>query len=715
VRRRLRIDLLGGVAAGAAATLVIGAIEIVAVLVGGSIDASTAAGFALVGLALTSVIAIIAGVSVGVCVAVGRAALGMPDTETRDDRWPALLADEPGRIAARVHGVAAGLVLFVAGVTATNAMIMGSFRDVGLMSLSAAAAAVVWLVAGVALAAALGRRLASVGLGPLSGPRVAAVAWLGVAWAVALVAMVSWQPLALAFPFRLALSATAFVVCLLGLSAATPVLAPRLRRARVAIVAGGVALVVVAVATLGWFPVADDARRAVLRSPTLRVFLDTSIAITDVDRDGHSSILAAGDCAPFDGSIHPGARDIASDGIDQNCSGADYVPSERPSPFPDAPLTARYARDDFSILVVTIDTLRYDHVGFAEPNGHSRPTTPALDALASRSAVFDLNYSTGRRTYTVFPSMVTSMFPEEIPVGDPRPPLPGRIDPMAVTLAEVLSAAGRRSAMFTAHWVFDGWGVDQGFGYVQNGSEVVASGEPGAKRIADSALEWLERVPADERWFLWAHFVEPHLPYERHGYEFSGDRSAYDEEIRLCDDQLGRLLDWVNADEARRARTIVIVTSDHGEAFGEHGQQGHGNGPLYQMLIRVPLVIHLPGAPAQRVNGPVSVLDIAPTIVALAGVDPEPKWTGLALVSEVTTGVSDPSRVVFATDPDTGNYAAMTTGWKLLRSERHNVWQLVDLGTDPGEERDASDAEPDRRAALQAELTAWRERIMNSD
>lgn len=712
MRRRLRIDLVGGAAAGTAAALAIGVIEIAVVLGEGALGASAAAGFGLVGFALTAAAAAFAGLAVGVFVAVVRVALGAGIDESCRDQWPALLPDAPGRVAGWVHAVAAGMVVFAAGVTATNAMIMGAHRDVGLMSLSAAVVAVGWLAAGAVVVALVGRTLAVARLGALSRPRVAATAWLAIAWLVALIGMWAWKTLALAFPFRLAVSATLFAACLLALSAYAPIVVPWVRRARVALYGASAAMAIVVVVILGWFPATDDARRAVLRSPTLRVFFDLAIAVTDVDRDGFSSILGAGDCAPFDGSVHPGARDAPGDGIDQNCTGADYVPGDRPSPFPDTPVPAGLARDDFSVLVVTIDTLRYDHVGFA---GHDRPTTPSLDALAARSAAFELAYSTGRRTYTVFPALVTSLFPEEIPVGDPRPPLPARIDPTAVTLAEVLSGAGLRSAMFTAHWVFDGWGVDQGFGYSQNGSEVVATKEPGAKRVADAALEWLERIPADERWFAWAHFVEPHLPYERHGYELSGERSAYDEEIRLCDDQLGRLLAWVEADERRRQRTIIVVTSDHGEAFGEHGQQGHGNGPLYQMLVRVPLVVHLPGAPPRRVTGPVSVLDVAPTIAALAGVSAEPRWTGRALVDEVTTGRSDPERIVFATDPDTGNFAAMTTGWKLLRSERHNVWQLIDLAADPGEKRDASSDAPEIRARLESALTGWRERVTGGD
>jgi hypothetical protein len=720
----------GGALAGAGALLAVGVFE-TALCVPNAMQLGLfrALHVIAIGVSLTAAMAAIAAVVVGAGCALPRCALAMAGGRAAAETWPGWFADRSVRTVpgphggAWVHAVCSGAAVFVLGATWTIALLATKFRTPTLIGLVGAIGMLFWIAAGAAcglavVAAARVHTAQRAGAPPswrarFAGPRAALCIWMGLGWLGIFWATMNSVPFAIAFPHRLAASASLFGLALLGMSAAAPRWSRHLRRARTGLVATAGGLAILSVATLGWLSDNDDARRSVLQSPLLTLFGDTVRRISDVDRDGYSALLGGGDCAPFDASVNPGARDVPNDGIDQNCRGGDYVPRPRPVTA-SVPLPEELVRKDWSILLVTIDAFRYDHVGFA---GYPRATTPTVDALAKRGAWFDAAYSTSYRTYYVMPSLLTSMFHEELPLGPPlKPRMPSTVALSVTTIAEVLAAAGYRTAMFTAFVYFDGWGIEQGFDTFVNEQEFVDPPRHAAERLTDRALVWLEALPDEQPWFMWLHLFEPHYPYERHGYEFGpGELNAYDEEIRYADAQLARVIEWIDASPARRDRTMIIVTSDHGEAFGEHGMTRHGAGTLWQVLIRVPLVIVVPGAEPQRLASPVSLIDVAPTIAAVAGVTRPESWNGRPLIGEITAGTEDSHRIVFATDPAGKRYAAITTGWKLLRDERRNIYQLVDLRLDPDEQLDASAAQPEIRATLDAALVGWRERMLDAE
>jgi hypothetical protein len=496
-------------------------------------------------------------------------------------------------------------------------------------------------------------------------------------------------PFAALFPFHLAATLTIVI------AAAVPawhLAAPRLLALRGrALGAIGGALALAAGATVVIAGGRESARAGIIRSPAMRAVATAVRAVTDVDRDGASSILGGGDCRPFDGAVHPGARDLPGDGIDQNCRGGDYVRQPPPSPAPDAPVPPALLEARPSVLLVTIDTLRRDHVGFA---GYARPTTPALDALAARGAWFDAAYSTGSYTVGVLPTLVTSRTMDELAFGEKTRPggFPARLLPEATTLAEALAGAGLRGAMFTSYPFFDGWGLDQGFEHVVNAAWDEA--RPTAPRLTDEALAWLRTLPAGDRFFLWIHYQEPHAPYLARTTRF-GETAVdrYDSEIRFVDDELGRLLRAIDP-----ARTIVVVTSDHGETIGD---VSGGHAGLSEEVLRVPLAIAAPGLAPRRLFGLVSLLDVAPTICALAGVTAPPAFTGRALVAAVVEGREEPERLVFASDARAGLHAVIASDASLTWRERDDVATV----TGPA----------GRRPVLEVALHAWRERVLDRE
>jgi arylsulfatase A-like enzyme len=239
-----------------------------------------------------------------------------------------------------------------------------------------------------------------------------------------------------------------------------------------------------------------------------------------------------------------------------------------------------------------------------------------------------------------------------------------------------------------------------------------------APELTRRAMSWIASLPEGARWLAWVHYYEPHYPYEVHDSTPSfgteeGDR--YDAEVRFVDEELGRWRRWLAADAARAARTIVVVTSDHGEQLREHGDVGHGRA-LWEYLIHVPLLIVVPGAAPRRVAMPASMIDIAPTIAGLVGAARDSSWSGASLVgATVLAGHADPERVVFAAERHKRLYAAITTGWKLIRDNYRNLDQLVDLAADPAEEHDASAARPEELRRLTDALIHWRERVLGTE
>ena len=351
-----------------------------------------------------------------------------------------------------------------------------------------------------------------------------------------------------------------------------------------------------------------------------------------------------------------------------------------------SPWTRRAPRPN--LLLVTIDTLRADHVG---AYGYAQPTTPTLDGLARRGARFDRVQAAAPLTGPSHATILTGHYPPAHGLRDN-----GRltIDPKVETLAERLKGAGWRTAAFVAAYPVAGsFGFARGFDRFDEGLAVAEPGRvaerPGSA-VAEAAIGWLRaQKDAPEPFFAWVHFYDPHLPYappEPYGGRFA---SRYDGEVAFADAQFGRVLDALR-EIGREEQTIVVVLSDHGEGLGEHGETSHGL-LLYESTLRVPLLIAGPGVAAGRVvHERVGTVDVAPTVLGLLGV---PGAQGLPGRSLRAALAGEPLRreALYAESL----YGRLNCRWAAQRAltdgDRKLVTggaqELFDLASDPGELR----------------------------
>ena len=368
------------------------------------------------------------------------------------------------------------------------------------------------------------------------------------------------------------------------------------------------------------------------------------------------------------------------------CSG------DAPAPLPPA------ARN---LLIITIDTLRADRVG---AYGYGRARTPAIDRLAGGGALFTRAFAVSPITLTSHASLLTGRYP------------PGhharhnglRVDAGVPTLAEAFSRAGFATGAFVGAFPLDRrFGLDRGFATYSDrlprGPHARPANERPARIVADEAIAWLQQHRGS-RFFLWVHFFEPHAPYGNPG---DGRPAAdrYDDEVAEADLQGSRVLDALG--EARGS-TIVVVTADHGEAFGEHGEIAHSIF-VYDTTLRVPLIVAGPGVSPGRIDAPVSHVDLAPTLARLLSV-PGVDADGIDL-GDALDGRGLPDRELYAESfaplLDFGwspLRALRSAGWKFIEAPRPELYQVAD---DPREERDRARETPDRAAAMQERLKRY--------
>ena len=392
-----------------------------------------------------------------------------------------------------------------------------------------------------------------------------------------------------------------------------------------------------------------------------------------------------------------------------------------------------------NVLLLTVDTLRPDHLGFY---GSSRPTSPLLDRLARESVVFEHAYTPIPRTSPSVASLMTGLDPPIHGLQTLLDVLPDSIE----TLAERLSAHGYRTGAIGTRNVAAHTGLDQGFHYFSDHASLhINHPMARAPHLVDEALGWLERH-GDEPFFLWLHVWDPHfryLPIESGKFRRGTTRplpiyrrldqnelslgqlyfhetlpddqleeaiALYDTEILETDQALGRILRHLET-TGLRENTLVVFTSDHGEALGEHGYTFEHGEYLYDETLAVPLLIRWPDgrAAGQRVHGNVSLTDIRPTIEATLGL--EPSTPGLDLSRSCSPPEGEPAaahsrlldaRVLFSQTgrqffPENprrylpglaGNWEAARQGdWKLIRIPTPSgpQYELYDLANDPRE------------------------------
>jgi len=387
------------------------------------------------------------------------------------------------------------------------------------------------------------------------------------------------------------------------------------------------------------------------------------------------------------------------------------------------------------VLLITCDTLRADRLG---AYGYAHPTTPHLDRFAKKSLVFDRAYSTAPMTTPAVSAIFTGRLPDELGVMNNKV----QIAPAAISMTEVISRAGIRTAAVLSNWVLarrglEEAGLQQGFDHYDDTMTTREANrghmfERDAAATTDAALAWVKRQQ-DRRFFLWVHYQDPHGPYtppedclsalqrpltaepklrvgqnqrglgELPRYQAIGEerspeayRIRYDAEIRFFDREVGRLLDGLEK-RTLLENMLVVITADHGESLGErnfwfsHGQH------LFDELVRVPFIVRYPRGCARpssaedrgyrRVDRLVSHLDIMPTILDAFGLK-GPQGYGQSLLR--------------AELPEHRMVAHMGAGWFGVTDARHRCFSsrssthLYDVEKDPLETRNLAERDGTR-------------------
>jgi choline-sulfatase len=598
-------------------------------------------------------------------------------------------------------------------------------------AIGAAAALIALLIAGVVAVAAFGlARLAAARWPAPLGVRAAAPFGLGLGAAVLAVAIAagttsgSGGPLALFGVFKrpeLDLRGLG----LLLLVATASVLVPPLERRGTQLVAVLLALLPLGLSARAASSAFDERPVALVverSAPLGKMLLAVARKLSDRDRDGFAARFGGGDCAEGDAAVSPEATDVPGNGRDEDCSGSDAKKVElaaaAPVLAPDAKSALRaHLPERPNVLFVSIDTLRFD-LGYM---GYERKITPNIDALAARSTVFEQAYSLASYTSKSLGPLLIGKYGCETQRGWSH----FNRFPKDVFIAERLQKSGVRTVSVQGYWYFvKGHGLERGFDVVDSSASPKAAQVEGDRsftsdKLSDAAIQQLQNPELDDKqFFFWVHYTDPHSEYVQHeGFDFGKkSRDLYDSEVAFVDHHVGRLLAALEAEPFAK-RTLVVLTSDHGEAFGEHGMIRHGF-EIWEELVRVPLLVHVPGAEPGRVQARRSAIDLVPTFLDVFGLEPPAasapdSLSGVSLLGDVirSPGYKAPARPVFV-DMQAGPHNAERQAFiehdmKLTLSAGRPLG-LYDLKADAGEKKDLLDERQDEAKTLLERAKAFK-------
>jgi arylsulfatase A-like enzyme len=555
-------------------------------------------------------------------------------------------------------------------------------------------------------------------LGPLAsrwqwGQRLTS-GWFG--WAalagggvlVAVAAVLFLRRAAPAYDFRPALTLLGFFAAL-GAARLVRVSARLPALARGAAAAGCVVLVAVSLLAIGSWAVARQAIAAngIASGSVLR----TLWKLSDRDGDGFPGAFGGGDCDDSNPRVHPGAAEILDNGVDENCQGGD-LRAESFGPRAATQSTNYDGAPRHNVILISIDAVRADHVS---AYGYERPTTPTIESLAARGALFEWAITPAPTTRRAIPALMTARYASTLALreSDKHWP-PTLIKGRHTILGEVFKRAGydTKAIMCCTTLFNNSAGVTIGIDSVDASAvKKYQKTKYNGDELADKAVAWIGgRAGVPKPFFLWMHFIDPHNPYKQlPGAPDFGSRAIdrYDSEIAFVDAQVARVFDAVRA-AGIEDTTIVAITADHGDEFHEHGSQYHAL-TTYNEVVRVPLVVAYPGAPARRIAPPVSMMDVGPTLLDLVGLATPAGANGRSLAPSVRDGAAPPDRVVLAEVIADRNVhrslkAAFYGTWKIIWDLDANTYELYSLTGDPGDTTDARGAHPDVFADMKARL-----------
>jgi len=353
-----------------------------------------------------------------------------------------------------------------------------------------------------------------------------------------------------------------------------------------------------------------------------------------------------------------------------------------------------------NVVLITIDTLRADHVGCY---GYKQIKTPNIDGLAADGARFERAFAVVPVTLPSHTSMLTGTYPMLSGMHDFSG---NKLSPLQPTLASVLKQAGYETGAVVASAVLDSrFGLNQGFDFYYDHFDFSRLDEsnldemerPG-NLVADVALDWLAKN-SQKKFFLWMHLYDPHFPYhlpEPYSREYAAQ--PYDGEIAFADEQVGRLLRFLK-EKGIYQNTVIVLCGDHGESLGEHGEKTHGFF-IYNATMHVPLIIRLPenrlpeNGAARAIADPVSLVDLMPTVLGAVGLEVPSQVQGRSLLPQLRG------------EPDHDDQAGRDRvlygetflprihfNWSELRASENTKYhfidaprpELYDLAKDPGE------------------------------
>lgn len=402
---------------------------------------------------------------------------------------------------------------------------------------------------------------------------------------------------------------------------------------------------------------------------------------------------------------------------------------------PDSERESGHSPQPINVLLISLDTTRKDRLSCY---GYWRETTPHIDALAADGLRFDRCVAVSNWTLPTHASMLGGLYPAAHGAFGRKRPLPRACR----TLAEVLQEAAYRTGAVVANhgWLNRALRLDQGFDHYDDRRGEPPSPYRAASQIADAAVAWLEQ-DRSRPFFLFLNLLDPHEPYfprpsidaefadapessgpdsaDRH-WQFWRDvqehvhgnrhdllpdsadllQGLYDSELAYLDEQVGRLLGWLRS-HGLYDRTLVVLTSDHGQSLGEHRKMGHALS-LYEPEVAVPMILKLPfGRRKGVVDYGVQHVDIMPTVLEVLDL-PAPR--GLHGVSML-----EPEARYLVTE-DVRFRKQWALYWRSLKYVRHpnGTEQLFDLDRDPEELDDAAALLKDDLQMLQDAMAAWR-------
>lgn len=376
------------------------------------------------------------------------------------------------------------------------------------------------------------------------------------------------------------------------------------------------------------------------------------------------------------------------------------APAKAETP-PPKPAPEARNNEPLSVILLTVDALRADMPW----SGYSRDIAPNLTKLAQANVVFENHRSTTSFTAQSLPAMLAGRMASTLYRSGYF--FAGYTDANEF-FPEVLQQKGIPTVAVQAHMYFDrGKGLNQGFSSWEMVPGITYNERTDEHVTSEKSTALLQKLLSDSKttgkqFFAWAHYTDPHADYQKHSEcpDFgNSNRDKYDNEVCFTDLHIGKFLAWAEK-QPFWERTAIIVSADHGEAFGEHGFNEHAH-ELYEELVRVPMIVRIPGVASKRITTAHTHLDLAPTILELMGQEPLAGFEGRSMLPEVR-GLPGKERFLVlelaADNIQPARRAIISGNYKLIRfGEKSGAPEkLFDLSSDPGEKKDLSKDQPDK-------------------